>query len=181
MSSIGGLRSAPARAAQSCRAFARAGTLALVAFAAAALAAGLGRAVVTTYLPVLLADIRNAPGLIGTAMLVNPIAGFAVPLVVGIWSDRFGGTRGRRPPFIAGGSLLTAGGLIAAALGTGSSYLALALAGGVAYVGLNAVTTAHRALIPDCFSPAERTRATSAQEIAALIGGLAGIVVGGSL
>ena len=181
MSSTGGLRGVSVRAAQSCSAFVRTGTLALVAFAAAALAAGLGRAVVTTYVPVLLADIRNAPGLIGTVMLVNPIAGFAVPLVVGIWSDRFGGTRGRRLPFIAGGSLLTAGGLIAAALGTGSSYLALALAGGVAYVGLNAVTTAHRALIPDCFSPAERARATSAQEIAALIGGLAGIVVGGSL
>jgi membrane-associated phospholipid phosphatase/Na+/melibiose symporter-like transporter len=180
VSSIG-LRGASVRAAQSCRAFARAGTLALVAFAAAALAAGLGRAVVTTYLPVLLADIRDAPGLIGTVMLVNPIAGFAVPLVVGIWSDRVSGTRGRRLPFIAGGSLLTAGGLIAVALGTGSSYFALALAGGVAYVGLNAVTTAHRALIPDCFSPAERARATSAQEIAALIGGLAGIVVGGSL
>jgi maltose/moltooligosaccharide transporter len=181
VSSVGGLRGASVRAAQSCSAFVRAGTLALVAFAAAALAAGLGRAVVTTYLPVLLADIRDAPGLIGTVMLVNPIAGFAVPLVVGIWSDRLGGTRGRRLPFIAGGSLLTAGGLIAAALGTGSSYLALALAGAVAYVGLNAVTTAHRALIPDCFSPAERARATSAQEIAALIGGLAGIVIGGSL
>jgi MFS family permease len=181
VSSIGGLRGASVRAAESCSAFVRAGTLALVAFAAAALAAGLGRAVVTTYLPVLLADIRDAPGLIGTVMLVNPIAGFAVPLVVGIWSDRFGGTRGRRLPFIAAGSLLTAGGLIAVALGTGSSYLALALAGGVAYVGLNAVTTAHRALIPDCFSPAERARATSAQEIAALIGGLAGIVLGGSL
>jgi MFS family permease len=181
MSSLESLRSAPARAAQSCRAFVAAGALAMIAFAAAALAAGVGRAVVTTYLPVLLADVRDAPGLIGTVMLVNPIAGFAVPLVVGIWSDRVRGQRGRRMPFIVGGSLLTAGGLAAAALGVGTSYAVLVLAGAVAYVGLNAVTTAHRALIPDCFSPAARARATSAQEIAALVGGLAGIVAGGAL
>jgi membrane-associated phospholipid phosphatase/MFS family permease len=160
---------------------AQAGPLALTAFSAAALGAGLGRAIVTTYLPVLLADIRNAPGLIGVVMLVNPITGFAVPLVVGAWSDRVRGTGGRRGPFIAGGSLLTAGGLIAIAVGSGTSYIVLALAGALAYTGLNAVTTAHRALVPVCFTPGTRPRATSAQEVALLVGGLAGIVAGGTL
>jgi membrane-associated phospholipid phosphatase/Na+/melibiose symporter-like transporter len=159
----------------------RSGRLYLVAFAAAALGAGLGRAVTTTYLPVLLDQVRDAPGLIGTVMLVNAAAGFGVPLVVGLWSDRLGARRrGRRLPFVAGGSVVTAGGLAAVALGSGSSYLVLTLAGGVAYVGLNAVTTAHRALVPECFDESGRPRATSAQEIAMLVGGLAGLAAGGA-
>ena len=94
----------------------------VVAFAAAALAAGLGRAVTTTYLPLLLERIDDAPGLIGMVMLVNAAAGMAVPLVVGIWSDRLARSgRGRRMPFIVGGSAVTAGGLAAIALGASSS------------------------------------------------------------
>ena len=65
-----------------------AGMLPLLAFAAAALGAGIGRAVTTTYLPLLLERIKDAPGLIGMVMLVNAFAGFGIPLVVGLWSDR---------------------------------------------------------------------------------------------
>jgi MFS transporter, DHA1 family, tetracycline resistance protein len=154
----------------------------IVAFAAAALAAGLGRAIMTTYLPYLLERIQDAPGLIGIVMLVNAAAGLAVPLVVGLWSDRRGDRgRGRRIPFVIGGTLLTAGGLAAVALGSSSSYLVLALTGAVAYTGLNAVTTAHRALVPEVFAPEGRARGTSAQELALLGGGLAGLAVGGAL
>jgi undecaprenyl-diphosphatase len=154
----------------------------IVAFAAAALAAGLGRAIMTTYLPYLLERIQDAPGLIGIVMLVNAAAGLAVPLVVGLWSDRRGDRgRGRRMPFVVGGTLLTAGGLAAVALGSSSSYLVLALTGAVAYTGLNAVTTAHRALVPEVFAPEGRARGTSAQELALLGGGLAGLAVGGAL
>jgi MFS family permease len=154
----------------------------IVAFAAAALAAGLGRGITTTYLPLLLSEIRDAPGLIGTIMLVNAAAGFGVPLVVGVWSDRLQRSgRGRRMPFIFGGMIVTAGGLAAVALGYSSSYLVLALAGTVVYVGLNAVTTAHRTLVPEIFPASGRARATSAQELAMLVGGLAGIAVGGAL
>ena len=67
------------------------------------------------------------------------------------------------------------------ALGSSSSYLVLALAGGVVYVGLNAVTTIHRALVPERFDAPDRPRATSAQELALLVGGLAGLAVGGAL
>ena len=154
--------------------------LPLVAFAAAAAGAGLARAVTTTYLPLLLNEIDDAPGLIGTVMLVNAIAGFVVPLVVGVWSDRVEGPR-RRSAFIVGGSILGAGGLVATAAGASSSYLVLTAAGAVVYVGLNAVTTVHRALVPERFGAAERPRATSAQELALLGGGLAGIAVGGAL
>ena len=154
----------------------------VVAFAAAALAAGLGRAVTTSYLPLLLERINDAPGLIGMVMLVNAAAGMAVPLVVGIWSDRLARSgRGRRMPFILGGSLVTAGGLVAIALGSSSSYLVLALSAAVVYVGLNSVTTAHRALIPEAFDASGRPKATSAQELAMLVGGLLGLAVGGAL
>jgi membrane-associated phospholipid phosphatase len=154
----------------------------VVAFAAAALAAGLGRAVTTSYLPLLLERINDAPGLIGMVMLVNAAAGMAVPLVVGIWSDRQARSgRGRRMPFILGGSVVTAGGLLAIALGSSTSYLVLALAAAVVYTGLNAVTTAHRALIPETFDASGRPRATSAQELAMLVGGLLGLAVGGAL
>ena len=154
----------------------------IVAFAAAALAAGLGRAVTTTYLPLLLHRIADAPGLIGMVMLVNAAAGMTVPLVTGIWSDRLG-RRGhaRRLPFMIGGGLLTAGGLAATALGSGSTYLVLALTATAVYTGLNAVTTAHRALVPEIFGPEGRARATSAQELGMLVGGLLGLAVGGAL
>ena len=153
-----------------------------VAFASAALAAGLGRAVTTTYLPLLLERIDDAPGLIGMVMLVNAGAGMAIPLVVGVWSDRLARRgRGRRLPFIVGGSVVTAGGLIAVALGSSTSYLVLALAAAAVYTGLNAVTTAHRALVPEVFDPRTRAKATSAQELAMLVGGLVGLVLGGLL
>ncbi len=154
----------------------------VVAFAAAALAAGLGRAVTTTYLPLLLERINDAPGLIGMVMLVNAGAGMAVPLVVGLWSDRLGRSgHGRRLPFILGGAVVTAGGLLAIALGSSSSYLVLALSAAVVYTGLNAVTTAHRSLIPETFDASGRPKATSAQELAMLVGGLLGLAVGGAL
>jgi MFS family permease len=92
----------------------------LTAFAAVSVASGLARTVVTTYLPVVLNQVREAPGLIGTVMLVNAAAGFAVPLVVGYLRDRL--TARRRSvdrPFILAGALVTAVGL--AAVGVGRS------------------------------------------------------------
>ncbi len=150
-------------------------------FASAAIGAGLVRTVATTYLPVLLAEIRDAPGLIGAVMLVNSVGGFAVPLLVGRWSDRrHTPTHGRRP-FIAAGALLAACGMGAVALGHGTSYLVLTLAGAVAYIGVNVVSTAHRALIHDSFDGKQYARANGASEVAMLVGGLIGLAVGGLL
>jgi DHA1 family tetracycline resistance protein-like MFS transporter len=159
----------------------RRGLAYLVIFASAAIGAGLVRTVATAYLPVLLAEIRDAPGLIGAVMLVNSAAGFAVPLLVGRWSDRrHTPTHGRRP-FIAAGSVLAACGMAAVTLGHGTSYLVLTLAGAVAYVGVNVVSTAHRALIHDCFGAREYARANGAQEVAMLAGGILGLAIGGLL
>jgi MFS family permease len=132
-------------------------------------------------LPLLLADIREAPALIGAVMMVNSAAGFAVPLLVGRWSDRRHGAQDGRRPFILGGALLAACGLAAAAAGHGTSFLVLAFAGTVAYVGVNVVTTAHRALVHDCFSGEQYARGNGAQEVAMLTGGLIGLAVGGLL
>src|SRR3990170_4680432 len=155
----------------------RAAATALWAFATVAVALGAARAITTTYVPVLLERIADRPGLIGAVMLVNAAAGFAVPLATGVWSDR----RGTRGPFIIGGAVVAAGGLVAVALGTTSSYLVLALAAATVYVGLNAASTAHRALVTERFAEDRRAAATSAQEGAMLVGALAGTVIGGAL
>jgi membrane-associated phospholipid phosphatase/MFS family permease len=149
----------------------------LFAFSLAAVGAGAGRALTTTYLPVLLERINDAPSLIGAVMTVNALAGFAVPIAVGVWSDR----RGRRLPFIAGGAVLTAGGLAAVGLGNGTSYLALGLSAALVYAGLNALTTGHRAIVAEDVDDAGRPAATSAQEIAGLVGAVVAVAIGGAL
>ena len=156
---------------------ARAGVIALWTFAAVAVALGAARAVTTAYVPVLLERIADRPGLIGAVMLVNAAAGFAVPLATGLWSDR----RGSRAPFILGGTIVAAGGLVAIALGTASSYFVLAIAAATVYIGLNSATTVHRALVVERFAADRRAAATGAQEGALLAGALAGTVVGGAL
>jgi maltose/moltooligosaccharide transporter len=153
----------------------------LIAFGLAAVGVGAARAITTTFVPVLLDRIADAPLLIGVVMLVNALAGFAVPLAVGLWSDRSRSRMGPRLPYVLGGSVLTLGGLLAVALGSGTSYLVLALASALVYAGLNATATAHRALIPDGFEDAGRPAATSSQEVAMLVGAMAGIGAGGVL
>jgi membrane-associated phospholipid phosphatase/predicted MFS family arabinose efflux permease len=155
----------------------RAAAAALWAFATVAVALGAARAVTTTYVPVLLERIADRPGLIGAVMLVNAAAGFVVPLATGLWSDR----RRTRAPFILGGSVVSAGGLVAVALGNASSYAVLALAAATVYVGLNAASTAHRALVVERFAADRRAAATGAQEGAMLAGALAGTLAGGAL
>jgi membrane-associated phospholipid phosphatase/MFS family permease len=154
----------------------------LFAFSLAAVGAGTARALTTTYLPVLLDRIDDAPVLIGAVMSVNAVAGFVVPLAVGLWSDRRQATGlGRRVPFMIGGAALGAGGLVAVGLGSGSSYVALGLSAAVVYVGLNALTTAHRALIAEDVTDDRRPAATSAQELAGAFGAGAAVGIGGAL
>ena len=102
----------------------RPATGALWAFATVALALGAARAVTTTYVPVLLERIADRPGLIGAVMLVNAAAGFVVPLVTGLWSDRRGSARAVHPRR----RVVSAGGLVAVAFGNASSYASSALA-----------------------------------------------------
>ena len=164
------------------RRFAQTSLAFLVAFGLAEVGVGLARAATTTYVPVLLDRISESPALIGAVMLVNAAAGFAVPLVVGLWSDRRAeGRLGRRTPFVIGGVLVTSAGLLAIAAGAETSYPILGLAAGFAYVGLNATATAHRAVIVERFDDGRRPAATSSQELSMLVGGLLGVGVGGVL
>jgi membrane-associated phospholipid phosphatase/MFS family permease len=149
----------------------------LIVFSLAAVGAGAGRALTTTYLPVLLERIEDAPALIGAVMTVNAVAGFAIPIATGIWSDR----RGRRLPFIAGGAVMSAGGLIAIGLGNATSYLALAAGAAIVYTGLNGLQTAHRTIVADDFEDSRRPAATSAQEGAGLVGAVIAVAIGGAL
>jgi membrane-associated phospholipid phosphatase/MFS family permease len=159
-----------------------AGKRLLFAFSLAAVGAGAARGLTTSYLPVLLERIDDAPVLIGAVMSVNAIAGFAIPIGVGLWSDRRQSSGlGRRLPFMVGGTVLGAGGLVAVGLGSGSSYVALALAAAIVYVGLNALTTAHRALIADDVTDERRPAATSGQELATAIGAGLAVAIGGAL
>ena len=153
------------------------GTGLLALFSLAAVGAGAGRALTTTYLPVLLEKIDDEATLIGAVMTVNAIAGFTIPIVVGIWSDR----RGRRLPYIVGGAVLTAGGLVAVGLGNSTSYLALALSAGLVYTGLNALSTAHRTIVADDIEDERRPAATSSQEVAGLVGAVLAVAIGGAL
>jgi MFS family permease len=139
------------------------------------------RTVTSTYLPLLLADIREAPALIGLVMMVNSAAGFAMPLLVGRWSDRRHTPRHGRRPFLVAGSLIAAFGLSAVALGQGTSFLVLTIAGTLAYIGVNVVMTAHRALVHDCFDAGRYAEGNGALEVATLIGGLVALVIGGLL
>ncbi|MDQ3677484.1 MAG: MFS transporter [Actinomycetota bacterium] len=149
----------------------------LISFSAVAVGLGAARAATTSYVPVLLDEIADRPGLIGLAMLTNALAGFFVPLAVGLWADRHPSRR----PLIVGGVAISAGGLVAVALGSATTYLVLTLAAAAVYVGLNVVQTAHRALVPERFDEGARPRATSAQELGQLVGALVGTVVGGVL
>ncbi|CAN5503925.1 hypothetical protein BH20ACT17_BH20ACT17_06600 [soil metagenome] len=149
----------------------------LLSFSAVAIGLGAARAATTSYVPVLLDEIAARPGLIGLAMLTNALAGFFVPLGVGLWADR----HPRRRPLIVGGVAISAGGLVAVALGNATTYLVLTLAAAAVYIGLNVVQTAHRALVPERFDERARPRATSGQELGQLVGALVGTVIGGML
>ena len=82
---------------------------------------------------------------------------------------------------MAGGSVVAAGGLLAIGLGHATSYVALGLAAAVVYVGLNALTTAHRTLVAEDIGDDRRPAATGAQEVAAAAGGAIAVGVGAAL
>lgn len=158
------------------------GVLALAAFGAAAVGTGIGRSVLTAYLPLVLERIRDSPFLIGLVMTANPITGVLVPLAVGGPADRVrrhGGDPARA--VLLGGVLLGAGGMLAVATLVSTSYPALALAALVTYGGLAAAMTMHRSLVAERFAPPLWARATGAQEIALVVGAMLGLGVGATI
>lgn len=152
----------------------------LVAFGLASLGIGLARGVTTTYVPVLFDDSGASPGLIGVLMMVNPVAGFAVPLLLGYIGDRWGGRRLWQGFLIAGalGGSLSLGSV---AILHADSLALLAVSALGVYLGLAAAVMAHRSMILAAFREDERPAATSSQEGQKMAGGLLGLLVGGAL
>ena len=154
----------------------------LIAFAAASVGAGLARAILTTYLPVVLERATDAPALVGVVMLVNVLTGFTVPLLIGPLNDarrERGVPAGRR--YILSGALVGAAGALAIAAETEAAIIVLAASALVAYGGLNLLTTIHRTFVAEGFEEGERARVTANQEVATLVGALLGTVAGGAL
>ena len=126
----------------------------------------------------LLERIADRPGLIGAVMLVNAARRLRRPA-----RHR----RLERPPRHARARSSSAARSSPPAAsspsrsGTASSYAVLALAAATVYIGLNAASTAHRALVAERFAADRRAAATGAQEGAMLAGALAGTVAGGAL
>ena len=58
-------------------------------------------------------------------------------------------------------------------------YVALGLAAALVYVGLNALNTAHRAIVAEDVEDRGRPAATSAQELAGLVGAVVAVAIGG--
>lgn len=174
--------SAPPGAPTSSARVASVGAGALAAFGAAALGAGLGRSILTAYLPLILEGIRDSPLLIGIVMTANPITGILVPLAVGGPADRLrrhGGDAARA--LVLGGAIVGAVGMLAVATLVSTGYLELALAAIVAYAGLAAGMTMHRSLVAERFAPPLWARATGAQEIGLFVGAMLGLGVGATI
>lgn len=172
---------APARQGVDAR-LASVGVAALATFGSAAVGAGLGRSVLTAYLPLILEQIRDSPFLIGVVMTANPITGVLVPLAVGGPADRVrrhGGDAARA--LLLGGSLVGAAGMLAVAALVATDYLALALAATVAYAGLAAGMTMHRSLVAERFPSRMWARATGVQEIGLFVGAMLGLAVGATI
>ena len=158
------------------------GAAALATFGSAALGAGLGRSVLTSYLPLILEQIRDSPFLIGIVMTANPITGVLVPLAVGGPADRVrrhGGDAARA--LLLGGAIVGAAGLLAVAALVSTDYRALALAATVSYAGLAAGMTMHRSLVAERFAAPMWARATGAQEIGLFVGAMMGLAVGATI
>jgi predicted MFS family arabinose efflux permease len=152
----------------------------LVTFGVASLGIGLARGVTTTYVPVLLDDSGASPGMIGVLMMVNPVAGFTVPLVIGYLGDRSPRPRPWRA-FLGAGAIVASAALVSVAILSAGSVPLLAVSALGVYVGVAAAAMAHRSMILARFSEEERPAATSSQEGQKTAGGLLGLLAGGAL
>jgi MFS family permease len=152
----------------------------LITFGLASLGIGLARGVTTTYVPVLLDDSGASPGLIGVLMMVNPVAGFTMPLVVGYLGDRSPRQR-PWPAFLGAGAVIASAALVSVGILSAGSVPLLAVSALGVYVGVATAAMAHRSMILARFSDAERPAATSSQEGQKIAGGLLGLLAGGAL
>jgi MFS family permease len=116
---------------------------------------------------------------LGVLYFFAAVPALVVPLIVGPISDRCRSKRGRRTPFILGGSAVAALGLAAmSGAAQGKSFPAYLAAYIVVQLGVNAVIAANTALLPDLVPSEERGRASAYMAVFSNLGTFAGLALG---
>ncbi len=150
----------------------------LVLLATPALGLALAITTVTTYLPVLIADV-SGPAVTGALIGGEGVLALFVPALVGGWSDTVRTRLGRRLPFVLAGLPLMVAALVVMPLMTALLPLALALL--VFYLGYFVVYAPYRAMYPDLIPEAQRGRSQGSQNAMRELGLGAALVSGGLL
>ncbi len=120
----------------------------------------LAATLVTTYLPVLLAEMAG-PTVIGALIGIEGLAAIVLPIVVGSWSDRTHTRFGRRMPFLLVSTPLAVAALIL--MPVFGSLLAIAILLFCFYVAYFTYYAPYRALYPDLVADDLRGRSQSFQ------------------
>ena len=149
----------------------------LVLLGLPALGLALASTVVTTYLPVFIADLS---GPVMTGVLIGAEGGVALiaPVIVGSWSDRVESRTGSRLPFLLGAAPIVAAALVAMPIA--GSLAALAPLVILFYLGYFTYYAPYRAIYPDLVGDDERGRSQGVQKTLRELG-LVGALVGGGL
>lgn len=120
----------------------------------------LAATMVTTYLPVLLADVAG-PTAIGALIGIEGLLAIFLPIVIGSWSDRVDTRIGRRMPFILVAAAVAVVALIL--MPAFGSLLALGVLLFCFYVGYFTYYAPYRALYPELVGDELRGRSQSFQ------------------
>lgn len=149
----------------------------LVLLGLPSLALALAITIVTTYLPVFIADLTG-PALTGLLIGSEGLLALFVPLLVGARSDRAGTRFGRRMPFLIAAAPVAALALVLMPLTASLPVIAvLVLAFYAAYF---TYYSPYRALYPDLVPEEQRARSQGFQNTLREVG-LGGALVGGGL
>jgi MFS family permease len=119
--------------------------------------------VVSTYLPTVARQFTASTTIIGLLIGGEGLGAVALPIVVGVWSDRLRTRWGGRLPFVAIGAPIAAAGLIA--MGFVGSLTGIAVAVAIFFVGYFVAYEPYRALYPDLVPDEVAGRAQSTQAI----------------
>jgi MFS family permease len=135
---------------------------------------------VTTYGPIVLIDLFDSSTGVGMLIGAQGIFALSIPLVVGVWSDRFGESLlGSRVPFVLAGAPLVFAGIVWLPFAAGALGAVVAVV--LFFVGYASYYTPYRALYADLLPRAEYARALSTQSLARGVGFGAALLAGGLL
>ena len=135
--------------------------------------------VVSSYLPVVAADVSSSTTVIGLVIGGEGIMALWLPLITGSWSDRLQTPIGRRLPFVLAGTPLMVFGLVL--MGLTQSLAALAIVVAAFYVGYFVAYEPYRALYPDLLADEVAGRAQGNQAVWRGVGTGIALVSGGLL